>query len=63
VILEAEITETGDVGGLIIVTPGGSGFDESAVEAVSRWKYKPSTVDSQPVCVLTTITVNYAFSR
>jgi len=43
--------------------PAGAGFDDDAVEAVSQWKYKPTTIDGKPVCVITTITVNYAFSR
>jgi len=63
VVLEAEITETGDVGNLVIINPAGAGFDESAVEAVLQWKYKPTLLQGQPVCVVTTITVNYAVSR
>jgi TonB family protein len=63
VVLEAVITETGDVGNLAVVSPAGAGFDESAVEAVSQWKYKPVLLQGQPVCVVTTITVNYAVSR
>jgi TonB family protein len=63
VVLEALITETGDVGRLVIVDPAGAGLDESAVEAVSQWKYKPTLQQGTPVCVVTTLTVNYAFSR
>jgi TonB family protein len=63
VALQAEITETGDVGTLVILKPLGAGLDESAVEAVSQWKYKPTTLNGQPVCVVTTITVSYDFSR
>jgi len=63
VALEAAINESGDVGSLVITKPAGAGLDESAVEAVSQWKYKPTTVDGNPVCVVTTITVNYEFSR
>ena len=63
VVLEAVINETGDVGNLVIINPAGAGFDESAVDAVSQWKYKPTLLQGQPVCVVTTITVNYAISR
>ena len=63
VVLQALITETGDVGQLIISEPAGAGLDESAVEAVLGWKYKPTLLQGAPVCVVTTITVNYAFSQ
>src|SRR5262245_26669150 len=63
VVLQALITETGDVGRRVIVEPAGVGLDESAVEAVAQWKYKPTLLQGTPVCVLTTITVNYAISR
>jgi TonB family protein len=63
VVLQALITETGDVGRLLIIEPVGAGLDENAVEAVSQWKYKPTLLNGAPVCVVTTITVNYAFSR
>src|SRR5205085_10945330 len=49
VALEAEINENGDISQLIILKPAGVGFDENAVEAVSQWKYKPTTLDGQPV--------------
>jgi TonB family protein len=63
VLLEAQINENGDIDSLAITAPAGAGLDESAVEAVSQWKYKPTTLDGTPVCTITTITVNYAFSR
>jgi len=62
VVLQATITETGDIGRLVIAEPAGAGLDESAVEAVSKWKYTPTLLNGAPVCVVTTITVNYAFS-
>ena len=63
VALSVEINETGDVENISIVGPAGAGFDESAVEAVSQWKYSPTLLDGKPVRVVTTITVNYKFSR
>ncbi len=63
VALFAEISETGNIENLSIVGPAGAGFDESAVEAVSQWKYSPTLLDGKPVRVVTTITVNYQFSR
>jgi TonB family protein len=61
--VDAEINQNGDVGNIFIKTPAGGGLDESAVEAVSQWKYKPALSNGTPVCVLTTLTVNYAFSQ
>jgi protein TonB len=63
VVLEAEINESGDVANLTIIKPAGAGFDESAVDAVSQWKYKPAILDGKPVPVVTTVTVNYQFAR
>jgi TonB family protein len=63
VALSVEINETGNVENINIVGPAGAGFDENAVEAVSQWKYSPTLLDGKPVRVLTTITVNYKFSR
>jgi protein TonB len=63
VVLEVEISEAGDVGNISIIQPAGAGFDESALEAVSQWKYKPTMLDEKPVKVVTAVTVNYAFQR
>ncbi len=38
---------------------GGKGFDENAVHAVSRWKFKPSTCDGQPAPVEINVEVNF----
>jgi len=37
----------------------GLGLDENAVEAISRWQFKPGEKDGQPVKVAATIEVNY----
>jgi TonB family protein len=63
VVLEVEINESGDIGNISIVQPAGAGFDESAVEAVTQWKYKPTMLNGKPVRVVTSITVNYQFAR
>ena len=34
-------------------------LDVSAVLAVLRWQFEPTTVDAMPVPVLTTVTVNF----
>jgi len=60
--LEAEILENGRIGAITIMKPAGAGFDEPAIEAVSKWKYTPTTVDGTPACVISKMTVNYEFN-
>ncbi|HEY2382994.1 MAG TPA: energy transducer TonB [Terriglobia bacterium] len=61
--LQVEINEAGDVTNISIVLPLGAGLDESALQAVSQWKYKPTIVDGRPVRVVATVTVNFAINR
>jgi TonB family protein len=63
VLFQAEIDEAGNVAALRILTPAGAGFDESAAEAVYRWKYSPTLVQGKPMRVITTITVNFTIAR
>ncbi len=58
VILHAVISKTGDVGNLKIVS-GPMLLQTGAVEAVQLWKYKPFSINGQPVSVASTITVNF----
>ncbi len=37
----------------------GFGLDDKAVEAVSRWKFKPATMDGKPVVVQINVEVNF----
>jgi TonB family protein len=37
----------------------GHGFDQSAVDAVSRWKFNPATKDGKPVAVAINVEVNF----
>jgi TonB family protein len=42
-----------------IVRPLGLGLDESAIEAVNKWRFTPGTKDGRPVPVLATVEVNF----
>jgi TonB family protein len=42
-----------------IKTPAGHGLDEKAVQAVSKWRFKPATKDGQPVPVQINVEVNF----
>jgi len=37
-------------------------YDQSAVEAVSQWRWKPFLLNGEPTEVKTTITINYTLA-
>jgi TonB family protein len=61
VVLEAEISQEGAVEGLKVIS-GHPLLIQSAIDAVKQWRYKPVMLDNKAVPVVTTITVNFAFS-
>lgn len=62
VVLKAIIGKTGDVEQVSVVS-GSPTLAHSAVDAVSKWKYKPYLLNGQPVAVLTTINVTYSLAE
>lgn len=46
-----------------IVNPIGVGLEESAIEAISKWRYTPTYLDGDPIPVRATVTVNFAIGR
>lgn len=59
VIVMAIVSGGGDVTDAKAVNTVGMGLDERAVEAVSRWKFKPATKDGKPVAVKVTLEVEF----
>ncbi|HUX10110.1 MAG TPA: TonB family protein [Terriglobia bacterium] len=60
VILSCVIDAEGNVTEVTEVSkPLGGGLDESAMDAVRNWKYKPATLDGVPVKVKTDVTINF----
>ena len=59
VIIEAIINTNGDVTDARVLKPLPLGLDQSALEAVKRWKFKPGTLNGQPVPVIYNLTVNF----
>jgi len=57
VTFEAVIDKKGNVKGLRVVQARGMGLEEAVAEAVSQWKYEPTTVQGEPVEVVTIIKV------
>jgi TonB family protein len=63
VILEAVIDEQGDVTEVRVLKGQPSGLDQSAVDAVRTWKFRPATLDGKPVPVYYTLTVNFTIEK
>ena len=59
VIVEAIINKNGDVEQVKVIKGLPMGMSESAVEAVKQWKFKPGTMNGQPVDVIFNLTVNF----
>lgn len=62
VVLDAEISKEGAVENLKVIT-GHPLLIQAAIDAVKQWRYKPIRQNNEPVPVVTTITVNFAFSN
>lgn len=60
--LDAVIGKTGDVENLKVIS-GPSELQQSALDAVRQWKYKPFLVNGNPVEVETTINVIYSLAK
>jgi protein TonB len=59
VIVECTISKAGDVTDIHVLKPLPFGLDQAAVDAVKRWKFKPGTLNGQPVDVIFNLTVNF----
>lgn len=65
VILQALINADGSVGSVQVLreVPPRIGFGPAAMEAVSKWRYRPGTLHGRAVVVQVTITVQFSLSR
>lgn len=59
VVFGATIGKDGNIKDLHIVKAAGMGFDEAAYAAVSKWRYRPYTINGDPVEIESQITVNF----
>ena len=61
VVLQAVIHKDGSVGEITVLrcTQGYMGFEESAIEAVALWRYKPAIMNGKPVDCYFTVVVNF----
>ena len=56
---DAPLRVGGDVTDIHVLKPLPFGLDQAAVDAVKRWKFKPGTLNGQPVDVIFNLTVNF----
>jgi protein TonB len=59
VVLQAVITEDGDIKDLAILSLSNPLLRTGVLETVKTWKYKPTLLSGEPVEVITTITINF----
>jgi len=59
VIIEAVIDRDGNVTEARILKPLPMGLADQALEAVKKWKFKPGTLNNQPVPVYYNLTVTF----
>jgi periplasmic protein TonB len=60
VILEIFIGTDGTVTSAKVLRSPDRMFDQPAIDAVTQWRYEPTTLDGKPVPVITTVTVNFS---
>jgi TonB family protein len=63
VILCVVVQHDGTIGSVQLFQPLGLGLDESAVDAVRKWRFQPGTKDGNPVDVLATVEVSFRLVR
>jgi TonB family protein len=62
VLLHAIVSKTGAVEALNVIS-GAAMLQQSSMEAVRQWKYKPYLLNGEPVEVDTTVTVTYTIGN
>ncbi len=58
-LLQVTIDENGVPQNIQVIRPLGMGLDQKAIEAVQKWRFKPSLLNGKPVAVSVTIEVNF----
>lgn len=59
VVLSIVVDASGNPGNFKVIRPLGLGLDEKAIEAVSKWRFRPAMKDGKPVAVMATVEVNF----
>jgi TonB family protein len=59
VTLSIVILPDGSTSNIRVIRPLGLGLDEKAIEAVQKWRFRPSLKDGKPVAVSANVEVNF----
>ncbi|MFN7925110.1 MAG: TonB family protein [Bryobacteraceae bacterium] len=59
VVLQIVVDENGKPRDMRVIRPLGLGLDEKAIEAVTKWKFRPGMLNGKSVAVSATIEVNF----
>jgi TonB family protein len=59
VLLAIVILPDGSTSNIRVIRPLGLGLDEKAIEAVQKWRFRPSLKDGKPVAVSANVEVNF----
>jgi TonB family protein len=59
VVLSIVVDPSGKARDIKVIRPLGLGLDEKAIEAVSKWRFKPGMKDGVPVPVRASVEVNF----
>ncbi len=59
-ILQAIVDAMGNVSQVQVLKGLPLGLTESAIETVQGWRYKPATLDGQPVAVYLNLLINFS---
>jgi protein TonB len=59
VILSIEVDTTGHASGFRVLQSPGMGLDQKAIDAVSKWRFRPGYQDGKPVVTGATVQVNF----
>lgn len=59
VLLSVVVDASGNVRNIRVLQQLGLGLDEKAIEAVSRWRFRPGLFDGKPVATEATVQVNF----
>jgi TonB family protein len=62
VVLEVDLSATGEVTRVAVVEPAGQGFDEAALAAVRQFRFSPAEVDGKPSPVRITYTYDFVLA-
>jgi protein TonB len=59
VILAIEVDATGHARGIRVIQSPGLGLEQKAIDAVTRWRFRPGYQDGKPVVTTATVEVNF----